>query len=289
MISPHVRRQRLAHELNTLRRARGYTTARMASVIGVSRQHVSRLLNGHVAPDADEIAQLLTHFEVPPDQQESLLTIARQAAVSGWWEPMAETIGRRQALYANLEAGARQIAEYQMTLIPGLLQIPPFTEARCRVDFAAHRKPFDSASAVEARLLRQQAVHRDGGPTYEVVLDELAIRRRAAPIDVVIAQLDHLVHLGHSSQATRIRVLRLSAEIKDDALPLSSFSIYRYPDPDDPVVVAIEAEVSDQVIATSPAVDFYVELHQRLAQAAMTASDSLDFLATVAEEMRTGR
>ncbi|MEV0269916.1 helix-turn-helix transcriptional regulator [Hamadaea sp. NPDC050747] len=289
MISPHVRRQRLAHELNSLRRARGYSTARMASVIGSTRQHVSRLLNGHLAPDPDEIAALLRHFDVPADQLEDLLTIARQAATIGWWEPLAETMGPRQAMYAGLEAGARRIDEYQMTLIPGLLQIPSFTEARCRAERLAHRLPFDCLSAVEARLLRQRAVHRDAGPTYEVVLDEFAIRRPAAPSDVVVSQLDHLVDVGHSSRATRIRVLRLAAGIEGDTIPMSSFSIYRYPDPDDPVVVAIEAETSDQVLADTPATAVYIELHRRLAEAAMPASDSLDFLATVAEEMRNGR
>lgn len=289
MISPHVRRQRLAHELNSLRRGRGYSTARMASIIGATRQHVSRLLNGHVAPDPDEISRLLAHFDVPTDHVERLLTIAREAATAGWWEPFAETMGPRQAMYAGLEAGACQIAEYQMTLIPGLLQIPSFSQARCRAEHTTHRKPFDCDSAVDARRLRQQAVHRDGGPQYEVVLDELAIRRPAARNDVVVAQLDHIVDHGHRSQATRIRVLRLTAAIEDDAVPLSSFSIYRYPDPDDPVVVAIEAETSDQVLANTPATSFYIELHRRLAQAAMSASDSLDFLAMVAEEMRTGR
>jgi transcriptional regulator with XRE-family HTH domain len=289
MISPHVRRHRLARELDQLRRDSGYTIAQVAGLIGVARQRISRLLNGHVAPAPGEIAQLLTHFDLDAARREQLLTIARQAATTGWWEPIAEKMGPRQAMFADLEAGAIRIDEYQMTLFPGLLQIPPFTEARCRVDYATRRVPFDTATALEARSTRQSTVHREGGPNYQVVLDELAVRRPAAPIDVVIGQLDHIVQFVHASAAATVRVLPLAAEIANHAIPLSSFSIYRYPDPDDPVVVAIESETNDQILAYTPAVSFYVDLHERLAHAAMAPNDSLDFLANLAEEMRNGR
>jgi Domain of unknown function (DUF5753) len=43
-------------------------------------------------------------------------------------------MGDRQALYANLEAGAATIREYQQTFLPGLLQIPEFVRARCDAD-----------------------------------------------------------------------------------------------------------------------------------------------------------
>ncbi|WP_341874640.1 Scr1 family TA system antitoxin-like transcriptional regulator, partial [Salinispora arenicola] len=77
---------------------------------------------------------------------------------------------------------------------------------------------------------------RPGGPTYEVIIDELAIRRHAAPPEVVRAQLDHLINVGHEKQKTTIRVLRLSARIAGNAVPRSSYFNYRYPDPSDPVV-----------------------------------------------------
>ncbi len=39
-------------------------------------------------------------------------------------------IGDRQAVYANLEAGAVTIRAYELTFIPGLVQIPEFVRAR---------------------------------------------------------------------------------------------------------------------------------------------------------------
>lgn len=47
---------------------------------------------------------------------------------------------------------------------------------------------------------------RPGGPRDEVVLDELAIRRPAAPPEVAAAQLDHLITLGHDHPQITNRV-----------------------------------------------------------------------------------
>jgi Domain of unknown function (DUF5753) len=57
------------------------------------------------------------------------VTIAREAGEKGWWES-CKAMGDRQALYANLEAGAASIRGYEQTFLPGLMQIPEFVQAR---------------------------------------------------------------------------------------------------------------------------------------------------------------
>ncbi|GAA1616148.1 hypothetical protein GCM10009679_20580 [Saccharothrix algeriensis] len=41
-------------------------------------------------------------------------------------------------------------------------------------------------------------------PTYEVIIDELAVRRFAAPAPVIAEQLDHLVMVGHERSTITI-------------------------------------------------------------------------------------
>ena len=289
MISPYVRRRRLAVELGQLREDHGYTTERLAKAVGVARQRISRLLNGHIAPDLDEIMRILAEFHVPQSRWTQIMTIAREAQERGWWEKWTDQMGPRQAQYANLEAGACAISEYQMTLVPGLLQIQAFTEARARVDHATRGGEFDRERAVEARAARQRMMDRPDGPAYEVIIDELAVRRPAAALHIVASQLDHLVEVGHTAERITIRVLPLGARIDDHAVPYSAFSAYRYPDPDDPVVVAVDTATSDLVLAYSPEVGYYLELYDRLRRAALAPTDSLDFLATVAEELRCAK
>lgn len=285
MISPYVRRRRLSAELMRLREEHGYSTLRLATAVNVPRQRISRIQNGHIRPDLDEIMRILDVLKVGERRWEQIMTIAREAQERGWWEKFADEMGPRQALYANLEAGAHSIAEYQMTLLPGLLQIPAFTEIRARADRAAYPDHFDPARALEARALRQRVLERPGGPAYEVIIDELAVRRFAAPPDIVRAQMDHLVDVGHHRKRVTIRVLPLAASIAGHAVPRSAFFTYRYPDPGDPVVVAVDTVTSDLVLTDPPEVAYYVDLYKRLQDAALTPADSLDFLAAVAEDM----
>ncbi len=285
MISPFVRRRRLAAELTRLREEHGYSSERLAKAIGVARQRISRVENGHVRPDLDEIMRILAALGVGEKLWAQIMTIAREAQERGWWEKFADEMGPRQALYANLEAGARSICEYQMVFLPGLLQIPEFTAARVRTDRSTYGNGFDPARAVEARAGRQRMLDRPGGPAYEVIIDELAVRRLAAPPHIVGAQLRHLIEVSEHRKKLTIRILPLAATILGHAVPRSAFSAYRYPDSGDPVVVAVDTVTSDLVLTDPVEVGHYVTLYERLRDAALSASGSLDFLAAVVEEL----
>src|SRR4051794_8962194 len=223
MVSPYVRRRRLATELIQLREEHGYSTQRLATAVGLPRQRISQLQNGHVRPTDDEILRILNVLSVGQRRWEQIMTIARDARERGWWEKFRDEMGPRQALYADLEAGACSIAEYQLTLLPGLLQIPAFTEIRARANRGTRPEHFDPTRALEARAIRQRILHRTDGPRYEVIIDELAVRRRAAPPEIVRAQLDHLVHVGRDRNRITIRVLPLGASLPGHVVPGSAF------------------------------------------------------------------
>lgn len=282
MISPLVRRRRLAAELTCLRDEHGYSSARLAAETGVARQRISELENGHVVPNLDQISKILQFFAVGEPRLEQIMTIARDAQERGWWANYEHEMGTRQALYANLEAGASEIYEYEMVYLPGLLQIPTYTEALDRPGGAT----YSHTRALEARAIRQRVLERTGGPHYEVIIDELAIRRFAAPAYVIADQLDHIVHAGHERQTTTIRVLALAARIRDNDVPRSAFFTYRYPDPRDPVVVAVDTVTDDLVLTKEGDVTRYLDLYGKLRDAALPPGDSLDFLARAAEEIR---
>ncbi|MBV9315492.1 MAG: hypothetical protein JO100_17570 [Pseudonocardia sp.] len=89
-------------------------------------------------------------------------------------------MGARQSLYADLEAGAARIVEYQ-PFIPGLLQTAEFAHHRQVAETEIGPVTFRSARAAEARQTRQRMLRRPDGPHYEVILDEVAVRRLDAP------------------------------------------------------------------------------------------------------------
>lgn len=277
MISPYVRRLRLAAEIRGLRAEHGLTHQQLAKKIGQSRAQISRLENGHVA-DQDDVMRILDALGIEGERWTQIMAIARDAGARGWWESN-RAMGVRQALFANLEAGAATIREYQMTFVPGLLQTPQFAEARVDAErLARPTATYELDKVIDARRGRQRMLQRPGGPTYEVILDEVAVRRGAAPPEVVKSQLYHVAATVNGNSKLTLRVLPLDAEIDAYSVPRSSFSIYTFSDPGDPSVVAVDTVTDDFVLTEDHEVKQYVELHERLRRAAMSEEDSLALL-----------
>jgi transcriptional regulator with XRE-family HTH domain len=283
MISPYVRKLRLAAELRALRTEAGLTHEQLAKKIGESRAQISRLENGHVVDQAD-VMKILDVLGVEGDRWTEIMTIAREAGERGWWES-SRGMGERQALYANLEAGAATIQEYQQTLLPGLLQTPEYSRAQVQADASLQPLGAEPEGAVAGRAGRQRMLRRPGGPSYEVIVDEVAIRRLTAPPGVVKKQLYHLATACNGAEMVELRVLPVAARIESYSVPRCTFSVYTYPDPSDPVVVAIDTITSDPILTDPRDVVPYRQLYARLREASLPPRDSLDLLTHVAAEL----
>jgi transcriptional regulator with XRE-family HTH domain len=285
MISPYVRRLRLAAELRALRTHAGVTHVQLAKMIGQSRAQISRLENGHVV-DQDDVMKILDALGVDDDRWTQIMTIAREAGERGWWESN-RFMGERQSLYANLEAGAQTIREFQMTFIPGLLQTADFTRARGEADRVAGAPSLNAEKAAAGRVGRQRMLRRPGGPSYEVIIDELAIRRPSAPPEVMKSQLYHITATVNGSAKITARVLPIEAGVDGFSVPRSAYSIYTFNDPGDPTVVAVDTVTDDLVLTESDDVKRYEELYDRLRGAALSPQKSLDLLIDRAKSLRS--
>jgi transcriptional regulator with XRE-family HTH domain len=282
MISPYVRRLRLAAELRELRTHAGLTHVQLAKQIGQSRAQISRLENGHVV-DQDDVMKILEVLGVSDQRWTDIMRIAREAGERGWWESN-RYMGERQSLYANLEAGAQSIREFQMTFIPGLLQTPDFTRSRGEAEQLAGIAHLNPEKAVDGRVGRQRMLRRPGGPTYEVILDELAIRRASAPPAILKKQLQHIAETVENTPKITLRVLPVSAGIEGYSVPRSAFSVYTFTDPGDPTIVAVDTVTDDLVLTEGDDVKRYEELFDRLRSAALSVPESLMRLADAASE-----
>ena len=283
MISPYVRRLRLGAEMRTMRAAAGLTAAQLGKQIGRSRADISRLENGHVVDQAD-VMKILDALDVDGDRWAQVMTIAREAGEKGWWESY-KTMGERQAMYANLEAGAVAIREYQQTFLPGLLQIPEFVLARADADSTLEPMTGSPEGVLAGRVGRQRMFRRPGGPTYEVIIDEVAVRRLCAPPGVVKKQLYHLATTVNGNSKISLRVLPIDARIDGFAVPRCTFSIYSYQDQDDPAIVAIDTVTADPILTDPAEVGPYEKQFERLREAALPEADSLDLLTDRAAEL----
>jgi transcriptional regulator with XRE-family HTH domain len=268
-------------ELRALRAERELSQERVAYHTGLTRMDVSKLENGQSADQA-QVLNILEAFGVTGEQWTALATIAQQAAAPGWWDSVKH-IGERQALYANLEAGAVTIRKYEQTFLPGLLQIPEWVQARALADGSLEPVSGTVEGIIAGRAGRRRNLRRPGGPTLEVIIDEVAVRRRAVPPAVLKKQLLHLLDVMASDPpAITLRVLPVDAEIPTYAVPRCTFSIYSYPDPGDPKVVAVDTVTSDVIVTDEPQVTPYEKLYDRLRDAALSPADTTKLLTEAA-------
>ncbi|MFI7073854.1 DUF5753 domain-containing protein [Micromonospora sediminicola] len=276
--SPVVRRVRLGVELRRLRRRESMTLEQVCARLGwASTSKLSRIELGQSRPDLADVLDLLDVYAVPPHQRDELIVIARDAATGRGWSKALGEMGERQRAYAELEAGAERIVEYQPALVPGLLQTPAY--ARLRVTAGALLADgVDVEADVRARAVRQELLVRSDPPHYTALIDERACDPGGLPADVWRDQLRHLLTLAERPHVT-VRVLPRGASPGDDLHPLAPFSYYAYPDPADPRTVLVETLTTDLRLVAETDVARYEQVIERLLAAALTGEATVELLA----------
>ncbi|MFC0504607.1 helix-turn-helix domain-containing protein [Micromonospora costi] len=275
--SPVIRRVRLGAELRQLRRREALTLEQVCDRLGwASTSKLSRIELGQSRPDLADVLDLLDVYQVPAPLRDQLIVIARDAATSrGWWKALGE-IGERQRTYAELEAGAARIVEYQPAVVPGLLQTPAY--ARLRITAGAALDPeVDVDAEVRARAVRQEVLRRANPPRYTALLTEAACDPGGIPTEVWREQVRHLVALTGLPNVT-LRLLPRGAA-PGGPHPLTPYSCYAFPDPADPRTVMLEAVTTDVRLATAADVDRYERLTEALLGAALSAEETVTVLA----------
>ncbi|MGV9214686.1 helix-turn-helix domain-containing protein [Micromonospora sp. RB23] len=275
--SPVIRRARLGAELRQLRRREALTLEQVCDRLGwASTSKLSRIELGQSRPDLADVLDLLDVYQVPGPARDALIVIARDAATSrGWWKTLGE-MSERQRVYAELEAGAADIVEYQPAVVPGLLQTPAY--ARSRVAAGVLLTPdVDVEAEVRARALRQEVLRRADPPRYTAVLAEAVCDPGDLPLDVWREQLRHLVAVTGLAHVT---VRLLPRGLAGDGLhPLTPYSWYAFPDPADPRTVMLEALTTDVRLATVLDVDRYERMTEALLAAALSPEETVTTLA----------
>ncbi|RAY17128.1 XRE family transcriptional regulator [Actinomadura craniellae] len=290
MTSPFVRRRRLGIELRAIREERGLTADQLAKLIHYSRMKISRLETGQVRPDVSEVIKIMDALEITGEQWNRTVRIACDAAERGWWDSFGDAMGARQRMYADIESGAATICEYNQTAIPGVLQLPEFIAALIDLTRASEGNlDFKPEKMTAARLQRQRAILHPDGPVYEIVLDEVVIRRLNVPPEIMAAQLHHMVKTVPEHPGLTVRVLPVDARL-DTVLPRSTFTLYTFPDPDDPPMAAVSTISTDNVHTEPDEVQRYTRRYESLRRAALSSEDSLALMAEVSERTtsRTG-
>ncbi len=281
-----VERHRLAVELKRVREAAGLTTRDMAGRMGVSQTKVVHLETGRRGARPDDVAAWAEAAGLPDDQAAALTTRAERAQtdVANWRLAMREAgsagMADIQREWSALERLAPIFREYQLLIVPGLLQ----TAEYARRTFAAEAEEGqDLAAAAAARLERQAALY-DASKRFEFLVCEAALRWRIGPPAVQAAQLD------------RIRQVMTLPSVYMGVIPVDvEAAIWRYhpfamlDGPDDyegPAGVWVETLDQNVAVADAEVVDRYRQAFRRLQAVAATGDQAVEILDRTASGLR---
>ncbi|MEU3736939.1 MULTISPECIES: helix-turn-helix transcriptional regulator [unclassified Streptomyces] len=232
-----VRRMLLGSQLRRLRESRGITREAAGYSIRASESKISRMELGRVSFKSRDVEDLLTLYGVNDEAERvSLLSLAKEANLAGWWHSYSDVLPGWFQTYVGLEGAASLIRVYEVQFVNGLLQ----TEAYAHAVVARGMKGASKADVerrVALRLERQKLLISERAPRFHCVLDEAALRRPYGDREVMRGQLQHLIDISERPNVT-LQVMPFS--FGGHSGESGAFTMLRFPESDLSDVVYVE-------------------------------------------------
>ncbi|BCL29772.1 transcriptional regulator [Streptomyces aurantiacus] len=270
-----VRRMLLGSHLRRLRESRGITREKAGYSIRASESKISRMELGRVSFKTRDVEDLLTLYGIADEvERTSLLSLAKEANVAGWWHSYSDILPSWFPTYVGLEGAASLIRSYEVQFVHGLLQ----TEAYAHAVVARGMKGGSVADIdrrVALRMERQKYLVSESTPEFHVVLDEAALRRPYGDRAVMRGQLQHLIDI---SQRPNVRLQVMPFSFGGHAGESGAFTVLSFPESDLSDVVYLEQLTSALYLDKREDVTQYEKAMKELQQDSPDPDESRDLL-----------
>jgi transcriptional regulator with XRE-family HTH domain len=270
-----VRRMLLGSHLRRLRESRGITREKAGYSIRASESKISRMELGRVSFKTRDVEDLLTLYGIADEvERTSLLSLAKEANVAGWWHSYSDILPSWFPTYVGLEGAASLIRSYEVQFVHGLLQ----TEAYAHAVVARGMKGgsvADIERRVALRMERQKYLVSESTPEFHVVLDEAALRRPYGDRAVMRGQLQHLIDI---SQRPNVRLQVMPFSFGGHAGESGAFTVLSFPESDLSDVVYLEQLTSALYLDKREDVAQYEKAMKELQQDSPDPDESRDLL-----------
>jgi transcriptional regulator with XRE-family HTH domain len=266
--SPRVRA--LAGAIKKAREDRRITQRELARRVGISNAALSYWESGERVPNQENITPILDELRVVGAEREHFLELVRNANLtSNWLAPGFPGMSPVLAGVLDCEVTATAITEWNLTVIPGLLQKPEYAEAM-----------LDEDEMVRMRLARQDILTKEQPVEFTALIHECALREVLVSPDVQAAQLQHLLDIGMSDNVT-IQVVQSGVGWHPGLA--GSFILYDFQAT--PSIVHIEHFSSSAFLYEARDVTNFKAAARMVRGVAMSPEDSAGLIAEVMEDM----
>lgn len=277
-----VGRHQLGARLRQLRTARSLRLEDVTAKLDIVPSTLSRIENGLAPTKTAYLTVMLDLYGVDdPGEREHLTSLARAGQRQDWWADHRSLLPDGLGAYLGMETAAVRVRMYAAQIVPGVVQTPHYAEAASKA--AWPRLNADEASAIATLQFRRQELLRQGGRSFQLVMDESALLRSVGSPQVMANQLAHLLHVSGDPSVT-VRVIRLTSTL---SVLSPSFTLLSLPGGADADIACWEG-IGGQVIVTKRAADIRVMsgTFETLVSSALPPASSAELIRRHAKRMR---
>jgi transcriptional regulator with XRE-family HTH domain len=180
--------------LRALRAQAGLTGKELADALGWQQSKVSRIETGKQSASAADIEAWAQATGASAEAVTDLLRLQKEARVANttFGSRMSEGQATVQKTYTELARSSALIRHFEMTFIPGPLQIPEYTRRVLTEMIALHNLVIDDVDAAVAERMERQRLLYEPGRQWEFLLAEPVLRWVLPAPAVMRMQLDRL-------------------------------------------------------------------------------------------------
>jgi transcriptional regulator with XRE-family HTH domain len=198
---PKPRNRRIGARLRAIRKERTDLSLEAAArLLGWSAATLSRTENGTRDITSEQVATMVTAYQLPPPERDEIIHDARSTDSSGWWDRPLPGVPEEMGVLASYAAEADSLTSWAVALVPGLLQVEAYAMGLMLSDGITEE---DAQLRWLARRRRQQIL---GTLDYSAYICETALRIPFGGREAHCEQLEHL--LGARDRGISVRVVR---------------------------------------------------------------------------------
>lgn len=185
---PRPRDRIIGARLRAIRKERTKLSLEAAAkMLGWGLATMSRIENGQRRISTEDVAMILTAYQIPSAEREDVIAEARAENASGWWDRPLPGVPTEMGTLASYEADANGLTDWAVSLVPGLLQ----TEEYAMAMILSEDVPQDVAELRWVARRRRQKIL--GTVDYAAYISETALRTPFGGSESHKKQLKHLL------------------------------------------------------------------------------------------------
>ncbi len=197
--TPVNSQRRLLAAIREARDVLRLTQKEVAEALDWSVSKLIRIENGSVGLSITDLKALLLHYGITDrDRVESYVQLAKESKLPGWWDEYRRVFRPEFVRFLGLEASAVLIRQFQLLVVPGLLQVPEYVRSLMS---AGENTAEAVERGIEVRLTRQGRL-QDQEFEHFFILDESVLYRQVTDAEGWRTQLNHLREVAEQPNVT---------------------------------------------------------------------------------------